>query len=307
MSLRQLRYFVAVAEAGSFTAAAQQLHVSQPALGLQIKLLEERLEVGLLARHSRGVTLTDAGKLFLSRAKPALEALDEAERAVADFRKRQIAHVSLGLTPSASEALAADVLLECNAPGSMLHLTLRQGASPDFWKMMIERALDFAVCYGPEPDDALEIVPLYRENLFLVGPPDQVETGRGTIEINALADYPLVLSDSKHALRRAIEACAAANGVHLNIVMEMELVTLKREILLRTGRCSISPVGLLAGDIERGRLGARPIEPTIGVPLCLLAHANSDPLPRDTLAAILRTIIGRRLQEGMLGWQQLDA
>jgi DNA-binding transcriptional LysR family regulator len=266
--------------------------------------MEQRLAVSLLARHSRGIRLTEAGAAFLSRAKPALRAIEEAERAVAAYREPRVAHVSFGVTPTAGRALLPDLLQACEGEG--LHLTLREGASQDFCGVTAEGLLDFSLCYNPENSAALEIIPLYTEELFLIGPPDQIETARGPIAISDVAAYPLVLGESKHVLRQLIERSAAACGVPLNIVMEMKLIALKREVLLGTGRCTISPRGLLNADIARGRLGARAISPAISATLCLLVHAGGDPEPRDILLPIVRRIIDRRLQEGEGGWRSLE-
>jgi DNA-binding transcriptional LysR family regulator len=87
MSLRQIEYFVAAVEAGSVTGGARRCNVSQPALCVQIKQLEERLGAVLLSRHSRGVALTPAGKAFLPHALTALDELKKGKDAVVSLGK----------------------------------------------------------------------------------------------------------------------------------------------------------------------------------------------------------------------------
>src|SRR5713226_3163141 len=113
MSLRQIRYFLAVAKSGSFSAAARRAHVSQPSLCVQIKQLEERVGAKLLLRHSRGVELTAAGTAFLPHAIAALEDLKRAERAVAALDSSRTEEVSLGVTPTPGRALIVDLLRKC--------------------------------------------------------------------------------------------------------------------------------------------------------------------------------------------------
>ena len=86
MELRQLKYFISVANHGSFTAAAEELHVSQPALGTQVKKLEEELNVNLFDRNFHGVELTQAGSRFLSHAKDILEKIDFASHDISEFQ-----------------------------------------------------------------------------------------------------------------------------------------------------------------------------------------------------------------------------
>src|SRR3954453_7479695 len=101
MELRHLRYFVAIAEERSFTRAAERLWVAQPGLSTQIRRLESELGVQLFDRHTRGVDLTDAGELFLERARTALAAADVARSTGHDLAAGLVGAVRLGI---ASEA-----------------------------------------------------------------------------------------------------------------------------------------------------------------------------------------------------------
>jgi len=110
MNLRQLRYFVRVVELGSITRAAEALRIAQPALGLQVKQLEDMLGVQLLARHSRGVEATPAGRLLFDRARAILRQVDDTQRDVAGFGRRTREALSLGLSPSLVALLGPDVV-----------------------------------------------------------------------------------------------------------------------------------------------------------------------------------------------------
>src|SRR3954469_8689732 len=97
MELRHLRYFVAVAEEQSFTRAAERLWVAQPGLSTQIRRLEEELGVKLLERHARGVDLTDAGVLFLERARVALAAADDVRAVGSALASGVVGAIQLGI------------------------------------------------------------------------------------------------------------------------------------------------------------------------------------------------------------------
>jgi DNA-binding transcriptional LysR family regulator len=102
MELRHLRYFVAVAEEQSFTRAAERLWIAQPGLSTQIRRLEEELGVKLLTRHTRGVDLTEAGKVFLDRARTAIAAADEARATGSDVEAGLVGSIRLGVATGAS-------------------------------------------------------------------------------------------------------------------------------------------------------------------------------------------------------------
>ena len=104
MNLRQLRYFVSVVEAGNMTRAADQLHVAQTALGMQIRQIEEDLGVALLVRHSRGVEPTKAGSMLHARALTILKLVEETRKEVSACERDESEAIRLGITP----ALMAD-------------------------------------------------------------------------------------------------------------------------------------------------------------------------------------------------------
>src|SRR6185503_15448101 len=110
MELRHLRYFVAIAEEGSFTRAAERLWVAQPGLSSQIRRLESELGVRLFVRHTRGVDLTDAGELFLERARATLAAADVASATGSDLEAGVVGTVRLGLATEAPAPVTPSLL-----------------------------------------------------------------------------------------------------------------------------------------------------------------------------------------------------
>jgi len=278
MDLRQLRYFLAIAEAGSFTAAARRLHVSQPALGYQVKQLEERHGLALLERHSRGVALTPAGAIL------------------ADHARRIFAEVE-----AAEGALAPD-LVAASASGAEARLALREGLSDELARAVAAGELDAALCYDPLGTERLEAIPLYTEDLYLVGSPGVVG-GSGDIEFAEVSRLPLVVDGRFQAGRRLIEAAAREKGLRLDMI-EAEAVTVKRELLVRHGRCSIVPLGLFFEEIRAGQLVARRVvSPTIGRTLVLLLRRGLDPLRARALEQALRPLVAERIASGELAWR----
>lgn len=301
MLLRQLRYFLTVAEAGSFTAAARRLHVSQPALGYQVKQLEERFGAPLLERHSRGVAPTKAGARLVVHARKIMEEVSAAEAALAAFRAEPASPLTLGVTPTPGRVLAP-ALAAGAAAGLGPRLAFREGLSDELERAVAAGELDAALCYDPAGPERLRVAPLYSEDLYLVGPPALVGVG-GDVAFAALAAFPLVLDGRFQAGRRLIEQAARAQGVRLDLI-EAEAVTVKRELLVHHGRCSLVPLGLFFEEIETGQLAARRVtDPAISRTLVLATRRGLDAGVERQLAATLAPLVGARIAGGELGWR----
>jgi DNA-binding transcriptional LysR family regulator len=145
MELRHLRYFVAIAEERSFTAAAERLWVAQPGLSTQIRRLETELGVRLFERHPRGVDLTEAGELFLERARATLAAADAASSVGSDVKGGLAGTLRVGLaTPTRWKATAA--LLERFAgEHDGVELTVLEGDGGTLWRDLREGRLDAVI------------------------------------------------------------------------------------------------------------------------------------------------------------------
>jgi LysR family nitrogen assimilation transcriptional regulator len=305
MDLRQLRYFLAIAEAGSFTAAARRLHVSQPALGYQVKQLEERHGLTLLERHSRGVALTPAGLILADHARRIFAEVEAAEGALAALRAAPVAALTLGVAPTPGRALAPE-LVAASGSGAEARLALREGLSDELARAVSAGELDAALCYDPLGTERLEAIPLYTEDLYLVGSPGVVG-GSGDIEFADVSRLPLVVDGRFQAGRRLIEAAAREKGLRLDMI-EAEAVTVKRELLVRHGRCSIVPLGLFFEEIRAGQLVARRVvSPTIGRTLVLLLRRGLDPLRARALEQALRPLVAERIASGELAWRKPGA
>ena len=164
MKLRQLRYLVKVVEAGSMTRAAEQLFVAQPALGVQIKALEEQLGVELLVRHSRGVTPTRAGQLVYERARQILRLVDETERDVAALLPPHLARIELGMSTAIIAPVGRDVIVEAQSTLPNIHIGIREGPSPVLIEAIERAEIDLVVAYDVPERPGLRRIPLRRRS-----------------------------------------------------------------------------------------------------------------------------------------------
>lgn len=305
MLLRQLRYFTSIARAGSFVAASRELNVSQPALGYQVKKLEERLGTELLVRLPRGVALTQAGQELLKHATVINEQVNEAIAAVAACHTDPRRQFSFGATPTAGKALVPDLLAQCGAERG-LQITIREALSSELLNDVQAGRLDVALCYDPPPQKGIAAFPLYREDLFLVGPPALIGCDPSEIAFAELAHFPLVLDTGSQITRGMIERIAKEHGVRLNVTVEVEPAGFKRELLTAERCCTLVPLGLFLHEIVNHELACRHVvAPSISRVLTLIARAGLPGNDIDFIRALLAPIVARKIDDGRLGWKEL--
>jgi LysR family nitrogen assimilation transcriptional regulator len=225
MDLKQLEYFVCVAEQGSFTRAAIVLDIAQPALSRQVRLLEVEFGQNLLTRNGRGVTVTDAGKVLLEYGRGILHQVERLREEMGRTRGALIGSVALGLPPSLLRALAATIFREFKSRLPAASLAIREGLSTSMQESLVSGRLDVALVYNASPSPDIELEPLLDEELFLVSPnhgashaaslPDQVR-------VVDLPGFPLIVPSRPNAIRMLIEGELADQGLRPTIAFEVD-------------------------------------------------------------------------------------
>ncbi|HEX2317072.1 MAG TPA: LysR family transcriptional regulator [Thermomonospora sp.] len=201
--LRDLRYFVAVAEELSFTRAAERLFVSQPALSKQIRHLEDGLRVRLFDRDRRTVALTGPGRALLPAARDLLRTWDEAQHAVGDAAAAEAAVLTVGLSTSVGRGLLAAVRARFQERRPAWSLTLRQVNWDDPSAGLAAGEVDLAFVWLPMPgQDAFNVKIVAREPRWVAFRDDHWLAEHATIDFAALLDEPfLALPESAGPLR----------------------------------------------------------------------------------------------------------
>ncbi|GAA1535361.1 LysR family transcriptional regulator [Kribbella lupini] len=206
--VRDLRYFLAVADAASFTAAAERLYVSQPALSKQVRALEKSLGQTLLCRDNRGICLTPAGAVFLPHAREVVDRWDKAWNALA----QQANSVVVGLQTSPGRNLLPRIRAELP---EQLTLELRQVSWADASCGLADRSTEAAFCWLPLPDpSAYRWLTLARERRVLAVADKHPLAGRESVTFAEIAGEPmLALPESAGPLRDHFLAVDQRGGV----------------------------------------------------------------------------------------------
>ena len=228
VSLQQLRCFCAAAQLGSFTAAADELRVSQPAVAEQIRKLERTLGADLFVRAGRGVVPTDAGQAFAEHAIRTLRALEDAADSVGAYRSLHDGVATLG-TFNVPSAWRLDELVSAflrRHPAMTVRLVGRNSA----WTAARVRQgeLEAGIVVLPIDDDRLDVRPLVRDEVLYVSA--EPARTRAPVTIEALAGAPLIFYDAESAdddpIRRQLADRAQADGLRLRPRVEVEFMDL---------------------------------------------------------------------------------
>ena len=263
MDVRQLRYFVEVVQAKSFTRAAEQIHVAQPALGFQVRKLEEELGVELLVRHSRGVELTESGEILLKHANSILRQIDRAKQEVQDVSGPPRGTVSVGITPTASALLATRLVQACRRDYPGITLNLVEGLSEEVMNWLSANRIEMGFTYNPSVARAVETEPLMAEDLYLISQPGGPASGK-SVTLAALSKDPLILPSRARGTRELIERAAEEQGVDLEVAFEIDSVATTRELVESGLANTILPIGAVMEAVRNKRLeAARIVRPKI--------------------------------------------
>lgn len=206
VTLRQLRYFDALARLGHFGRAAEHCAVSQPALSVQIRELEAALGMTLVERGARKVRLTAFGEALAGRAEAILRAVDDLQDLARASRQRFSGRLRMGIIPTIAPYLLPAILREVMADHPGLDLHLRESLTPRLLEELAEGRLDCAVLALPISDPAFTEVELFAEEFVLVRP--AAEAGRPVPGPERLSQMRLLLLEEGHCFRdQALAFC----------------------------------------------------------------------------------------------------
>ena len=300
MELRQLRYFIGASEAGSLLKASGKLHVAQPALSHQIAALEDEIGAQLFDRSSRGITLTEAGKVFLEHAKVVLADLERARSAVRECGSVPRGDVAIGFPTTVALTATMPILSACRAQLPEVRLKVVEAYSGFLREWLQSGRLDIALMYGDEPEAGLSKRPLLDDKLVLVSGSAHSRRTPRKLPLSALVDRPLVLPGRDHGLRRIIdEACAPLN-LQLNIVAEIEsLGSVKRAAEAGIGD-TILPLGAVAEEVEAGRLHTAVLDsPAMSRRVvCATSDTRPDSLAKSAVGSLVHDVLRHMVLTG---------
>jgi len=259
MNLRQLTYFQRVIEAGNMTAAAEQLHLAQPALGAQIRQLEKELNVALILRHSRGVSPTEAGRLLYERAKKVLREVEDIRAEVQSLGAGKKDSIVLGLSPSIMLLIGAEVLVEAKREMPGVFLSLSEERSNVLSEALERDQLDVILAYNIGARPGFERQAILEEDFIFVTSPDNAPSAP-TVSLAEALEAELVIGGERGLIRSIVEAEAQRLSLKLRVAFEVHSINSMKSLIARGVGASVMPYSLAAEELRAGKLVGRKID-----------------------------------------------
>ena len=298
LGLRDLRYFLSVAQTGNLGRAARILNVSQPAISLQLRKLEDGLGTQLLLRHGRGVTLTAAGACLRDRLHTVLQLLasplDDSEPGTSP------GSVSLAVPAEAGAPLVAPLARMFRERWPDVTLDIREGCGGELEDWLSQRHVDLALLPDRPAVPDLEIIPLLIDALGLIAPVHSPLAGdTRPLSVRDLATEPLILPGRQHWLRRRLDHAAQRQGTELRPTVQVDSASLTKMMVSAGLGCAVLPLTAVQSDVARGALAFRPVgHPPLTFTHVIAFHRAAANTLAAPLAAMAREAVTALAESG---------
>lgn len=259
MELRQLEYFVAVAEEQNFTRAAERVHISQSGVSAQIRRLERELGAELFDRSGRSATLTVAGKAALEHARSALAAAGAVGQAVGEVTDLIRGRLAVGMVIGCTITPLFDALAAFHTAHPGVEIALLEDNSDRLVQAVRAGTLDLALVGSAETTpEGLEALTIVSERLVAMVPPGHALAGRGRIRLRDLGDHPIVAMPTGTGLRTVFDQACAAQGLRPAIALQASAADAIADLAARG--LGVAVLSESMAEHYRDRLVARTVE-----------------------------------------------
>lgn len=239
MEFDQLKYFLRVAARGTFTRAAEDLGLSQPALSRSIQKLEDELGQPVFERGTKSVSLTDAGTLLQARAIQILSILEDTKAEITD--DGQTGRVRIGVIPTIAPYFLPRILQQFSADFPHASLIVQERTTDHLLKGCTQGEIDLAIIALPAPVRYLGVQVLFDEELLLVLPTDHPLVDKPKIHLADVEPYPFVLLDEAHCLSDHIVQFCRQRPFHPVVVERTSQLAMVQELVSLSHGVSIIP------------------------------------------------------------------
>jgi LysR family nitrogen assimilation transcriptional regulator len=299
VDVKQLRYFLQVVERKSFTKAAEQIGIAQPALGFQIRKLEEELQVQLLVRNSRGVLLTEAGQYLVTAARRILVDVATTSRHLVEMGGAPRGEIRLGITPSFSQHLIIPLIEHCRRELPQVGIGFFEELSAILTEWIEDNRIDLALAFNVPPTRGLKVQQLATDHLCLITAAKQRSEHPDTVDFAEVAALPLILPPKPHRLRKAADDAAYDRKLKLNITYEVQSIPTILLLIENGMGATLMSSAAISRRLPNGKLSSRRVvNPSLQSVLSLV-HSDDRPLSRVELHLI--EVLKRILAQGDLG------
>jgi len=260
MDFKQMKAFLTVADTGNVTRAAEVLHLVQPAVSRQLRLLEEDLGTELFDRARHGMVLNEHGKTLLGYARRSMLELDRARAEISGATAKEVGGlVTVGLLPSTSDLLATALVSEVSARFPRIRTRIAMGYAGTLHQWLEAGEIDVALLYGAERLPNIQAQPLLSEDLWVVGPPSAKLRPGKPVPLKSLVGKPLILPSGPHGIRMLVDHACAVAKVELTIAAETNAMSVQKSLVLGGHGLTILPPIACSEELARRLVSAAPL------------------------------------------------
>ncbi len=231
MDLRQLRFFVAIAEERNFTRAAEKLHIAQPAVSVAIRNLEEQLGLTLFSREGKKIGLTAEGEVFLGHAREILGKVQNAEREMGEMRGLEMGQVRIGVPAQLGSYYFPQLLFAFKQRYPKLRCRVHEFGTRRIGQLLSQGALELGVVTTSTAPADLEVHPFLQEEMVACVPIDHPFARQTTVSHEDFAAQPLVMFERSYFHREVISQTSSQSGTPPNLAFETNLIPLIKHLV----------------------------------------------------------------------------
>jgi len=259
MNIRQVQAFLAVTQTMSFAAAAEQLHLSQPALSLAVKGLEENLGGKLFTRTTRSLALTPEGEAFAPIARSILARWQSAEEEMKQRFVLQKGRISIAAMPSFAASVLPEAMRNYHRLYPNIHVSIDDVLSDTVVEMVSRHQVELGVTFQPDIEHTgMEYYPLYEDRFIAVLPPEHPLTERSSVSWQQLLQYDYIALQRPSSVRAMIESALQAADIPLTVAFDAhQLTTVNRMVSVGMG-VAVVPALCRQQAVEQGAV-CRPV------------------------------------------------
>ncbi|MBI5016308.1 MAG: LysR family transcriptional regulator [Deltaproteobacteria bacterium] len=269
LNLKQLKVFYFVARHLSFTRAAEELFITQPAVTMQISSLERQYGLPLFSRKKNELSLTEAGSVLFPYAEKLVEIGFEAERALFNLKANPHGVLRIGTTKAIARYMLSPCILSYQSAFPRVRIKLDEGSSDEMAMSVVFGRNDLAIVGRIPYDEKLEAVPFPGgevDTLFLVVAPDHKFAPLPEIALEAVAQEPLILRERGSGIRHVVLEAFERKGVTPNVLLEASNVDFIKDLIAKGAGISVLSRMSIAKEVQEGSLRAIPLA---GEPLAI--------------------------------------
>lgn len=260
MDIKQLRSFITISETKNITKAASLLNIVQPAVSRQIHLLEDELGVVLFERGRHGMHLTDEGKILEVYARRALKEIEAAKVELTTSNGTLQGTINVGILASLSELLSVSLMRVIKKKYPDVNLKVTVGYSGHLTEWLEKGDIDLALIYGTDSSKFIDIQPIVRERLWIIGPYNSELNYNYPMKIKDISKLPLILPYAPHRLRSIIEQGFNSENCDLNICAEMNDIQVQKQLVKEGFGYTILPLVSMKNDLQQKKFKMAPID-----------------------------------------------